>query len=74
MQSSTFEYTDNGSTFNYLPPLPESDSYAKLMAAFENGNIFVTCGMNGKSCYLYENNRRAWETCQDMPTNIYSGK
>jgi hypothetical protein len=74
MQSSIFEYTDNGSTFNSLPPLPESDYGGSRMAAFENGNIFVACENTSKSCYLYENNRRAWEKCQDMPTKIRYGK
>jgi hypothetical protein len=64
--SSSVEYTEDGTTFNSLPPMPEAKS-RHSMAVFGNGNIFV-CSGSSKSCYLYESERRAWEKCPDMTT------
>jgi hypothetical protein len=70
--SSSVEYTEDGTTFNSLPPMPEAKS-KHSMAVLENGNIFVAGGCASKSCFLYESERRAWTKCPDMRTESKYG-
>jgi hypothetical protein len=72
-QSSSVEYTEDGTTFNSLPPMPEA-KYAHSMAVLENGNLFVCGGMGRKSSFLYESKRRAWTKCPFMRKENLGGK
>jgi hypothetical protein len=63
---STFEYTEDASTFHSLslPALPIWDKMIAGAALLNGGDMFVvTCD---KSCFLYENEKSAWKRCPDM--------
>jgi hypothetical protein len=64
-ESSSVEYSEDGITFKSLPPMPEAKS-GHCMAVLDDGNLFVAG--DGKSCFLYQSERKAWMKCPDMTT------
>lgn len=59
---SMLKYTDDGSIFHSMPPMPEVVSPPKLLV-LESGNIFV---LSFATCFLYESDRNKWKPCPDM--------
>jgi hypothetical protein len=49
---SKVEFTNDRSTFHYLPDMPEV-KFCHHVAPLENGNIFVAGGYNQIICFLY---------------------
>jgi hypothetical protein len=62
---STAQFTNGGSSFHSLPPMPEG-KHLHCTAVSRNGNIFVAGGYGSKSCFLYENEKNQWKKCPDM--------
>lgn len=59
------KYTDNGSTFHSMPPMPCSVA-DHCMTVLNNGNMFVAGA--DKRCFLYDSEKKKWRKCPDMAT------
>jgi hypothetical protein len=68
--SATIEYTDDGSSFHYLPPMPEA-KHMHLMSVLENGDVFLVGGFQTSSCFLYESKRKEWKKYPNMTEKRY---
>jgi hypothetical protein len=68
MSISSAEYSEDGSTFVFLPKMPEGKSF-HCMTVLENGDIFVAGGFQSVSVFIYECDKKQWKKCPDMLTN-----
>jgi hypothetical protein len=64
---SSASYTEDGTTFNSLPPLPEliGNHYTTVL---KNGDLFVAVNGSSTKCFLYKTEEKEWKICPSMLT------